>query len=74
MAGQTIGTVNVQVGPSVNPRVNQITYGGRTLKSATDLDLAGAATDDVITYQANTNSFVIKSAAALAPSLDAGYF
>jgi hypothetical protein len=74
MPGQTIGTVNVQVGPTQNPRVNNITYGGRTLKSATDLSLSGAATDDVISYVANTNSFVIKSDASLTPTLDAGFF
>ena len=74
MAGQTIGTVNVQVGPSVNPRVNQITYGGRTLKSATDVDLVGAQQDDVLVYQANTQTFVTKNAGDITSDVDAGFF
>ena len=74
MPGQVIGTVNVQIGPSPNPRVNNITYGGRTLKSATDLQIAGGKTGDVIVYQANTNSFVVESVGSLTPSLDSGFF
>jgi len=74
MPGQIIGTVNVQIGQVPNPRVNTIQYGGRTLKSATDLSLANATCGDVITYQANTNSFVLQSVGELAPDLDAGFF
>lgn len=74
MPGQVIGTVNVQIGPTQNPRVNTIQYGGRTLKSATDLSLANATTGDIITYEANTNSFVVKSVQELSPDLDAGFF
>lgn len=74
MPGQIIGTVNVQVGQSPNPRVNTIQYGGRTLKSATDLELAGANDGDVIVYQANTNTFVVEPASAVLPGLDAGEF
>lgn len=74
MPGQIIGTVNVQIGQVPNPRVNTIQYGGRTLKSATDLSLANATGGDVITYQANTNSFVLQSVGELAPDLDAGFF
>lgn len=74
MPGQVIGTVNVQIGPSQNPRVNQITYGSRTLKSATDLSLANVAAGDIITYESATNSFVMKPAADVLPELDAGFF
>jgi hypothetical protein len=74
MPGQVIGTVNVQIGPTVNPRVNQIAYGGRTLKSASDLDLANKQDGDVIVYQANTNSFIVEPVSALVPSLDQGFF
>lgn len=74
MAGQTIGTVNVQIGPTQNPRVNNITYGQRSLKSATDVDLAGAGQDDILAYQANTQTFVLKSSAEVTPALDAGFF
>ena len=74
MPGQVIGTVNVQIGPTINPRVNTLTYGGRTLKSATDLDLANKTNGDVIVYQANTNSFVVSPVNSLVPSLDQGFF
>lgn len=74
MPGQIIGTVNVQVGTAQNPRVNTLQYGGRSLKSASDLSLANATNSDVITYQANTNSFVLKAVGELAPDLDAGFF
>ena len=74
MPGQIIGTVNVQVGPTPGQRVNTIQYGGRTLKSATDLELAGARDGDVIVYQAGTNSFVVEPATSIVPNLDAGEF
>jgi len=74
MSGQVIGTVNVQIGPTVNPRVNNIAYGGRTLKSASDLELSGARQGDVIVYQANTNTFVVEPASAVIPDLDSGFF
>jgi hypothetical protein len=74
MPGQVIGTVNVQIGPTINPRVNTLTYGGRTLKSATDLDLANKTNGDVIVYQANTNSFIVSPVNSLVPSLDQGFF
>jgi hypothetical protein len=74
MPGQVIGTVNVQIGPTVNPRVNTLQYGGRTLKSATDLQLTGARNGDVIVYQSNTNSFLVEPVSALVPSLDQGFF
>ena len=74
MPGQVIGTVNVQIGPTINPRVNTLTYGGRTLKSAIDLNLAGKGDGDVIVYQANTNSFIVEPVNALVPSLDQGFF
>ena len=75
MPGQVIGTVNVQIGPSPRQKVNTIQYGSRTLKSATDLELAaGAKTGDVIVYQANTNNFIVEPVSALVPSLDSGFF
>jgi len=76
MPGQIIGTVNVQIGQSPKPRVNSITYGGRSLKSANDLSLIGAQSGDVIVYQANTNSFIVEPASAVIPELDldSGFF
>ena len=55
------GTINVRVGTAVNPKVSALTYGGRNLKDAADLELTGIADGDFITYQANTNSFVMES-------------
>ena len=74
MPGQTIGTVNVQIGQSPNPRATTIQYGGRTLKSATDLQYRGANDGDVIVYQANTNSFVVENLGNITPNLDSGFF
>ena len=76
MPGQVIGTVNVQVGQSVNPRVSTVAYGSRSLKSANDLSLVGAQDGDVIVYQANTNTFIVEPASSVIPelNLDAGVF
>lgn len=74
MPGQVIGTVNVQVNKQQSGTVRQLNYGVRTIKNATDLAMTGATDNDVITYQANTNSFVIKSVGEIAPDLDAGFF
>jgi hypothetical protein len=75
MPGQTIGTVNVQIGQSSNPRAVAISYGSRTLKSASDLSLAGAEDGDVISYIAESNSFAVKPVSALAiPKIDGGSY
>lgn len=74
MPGQVIGTVNVQVNKQQNSTVRQLNYGVRTLKNSTDLSLTGVQDGDVITYQANTNSFRVQSIGELNPDLDAGFF
>ena len=74
MAGQVIGTVNVQVGQQQNPRVNTINYGIRSLKGSTDLSMTGAQSGDVIVYDATTQTFNVEPASAAIPSLDAGEF
>lgn len=74
MPGQVIGTVNVQVNKQQSSTVRQLNYGIRSLKGSTDLSLTGATDSDVIVYQANTNSFVVKSVGEIAPDLDAGFF
>lgn len=74
MPGQTIGTVNVQVNKQQSSTVRQLNYGIRSLKGSTDLSLAGVQDGDVITYQANTNSFKVQSIGELNPDLDAGFF
>lgn len=73
--GQVIGTVNVQVGQSLNPKVPSINYGGsRTLKGAQDLSLVGNQDSFVITYRAATDSFVMSDAGAAVVAIDAGFF
>jgi hypothetical protein len=73
MPGQVIGTVNVQVNKQQSQTVRQLNYGIRSLKGSTDLSLVDVQNDDVIVYQANTNSFVVKSVQD-AVDLDAGFF
>jgi hypothetical protein len=74
MPGQTIGTVNVQVNTQKTSSVRSIAYGGRTLKSATDLSITGATDGDVVVYEADTNSFKLAPVSGVAASLDAGEF
>ena len=62
----TIGNIKVTVGQATNPRTTAITYGSRTLKSATDLSLENVQDGDTITYQANTNTFVMSNTIAIA--------
>jgi hypothetical protein len=61
-----IGNIKVTVGTPTNPRATSITYGSRTLKSATDLNLQGVGDGFAITYQANTNTFTTANTVALA--------
>jgi hypothetical protein len=75
MAGQTIGTVNVQVNSQQPSRVTTTIGGRTTLKSASDLTLAGAENGDVISYVAETNSFAVRPVSALAiPKIDGGSY
>lgn len=76
MSNQTIGTVKVQVGTSVNPRVSTINYGGITsLKGASDLNTSGAQEGEVVVYRAATNSFEVAPVPATGiGALDAGTF
>lgn len=70
--------IKVRVGTGTIPTATEINYGGtRTLRSATDLELAGVNDGDVITYVANTNSFRVVNAGSLPlnlTKLDAGKF
>jgi hypothetical protein len=74
MPGQVIGTVNVQVNKQQSSTVRSLNYGVRSLKGSTDLSLANVQDNDVIVYQANTNSFKVQSIGELNPDLDAGFF
>ena len=68
------GTVNVQVNSQTGGRVNTINYGIRSLKGSTDLSMVDVKNEDVIIYNANTDSFVVAPAYTVLPDLDAGFF
>jgi hypothetical protein len=75
MPGQTIGTVNVQIGQSTNPRAVAINYGtGRTLTSLTDVSVVGVQNNDVLVYKSSTNSFVFQPVVDSQLTIDNGYF
>ena len=68
-------TIKVQVGSTTQPRVSTISYGGTfSLKSATDLSMAGAQDRDVITYDATSDSFIIAPAENSRLIIDNGFF
>jgi hypothetical protein len=68
------GVISVRVGTGQQPTVDTLTYGTRTLKSASDLELAGASNNSVISYNSNTQSFFVVPAGNLPLNLDAGSF
>lgn len=75
MPGQTIGTVNVQVGQPTNARAIAINYGtGRTLKSLTDVNASAAASGDTLVYDAPTDTFIVESITNTNLKIDNGYF
>lgn len=76
MAGQVIGTVNVQVNKQSNSTVRSLNYGIRTLKGSTDLAFPSTVEEgDIISYQANTNSFIVAPVNTRnIPGIDAGEF
>jgi hypothetical protein len=65
--------INVKVG-NKPATVQSITYGSRTLKSATDLTISGGNTGDVITYDAANNNFHVSPVTATVTDIDAGTF
>jgi hypothetical protein len=68
------GTISVRVGTAQQPTVDALAYGSRTLKSASDLELSGAANGSIISYNSNTQSFSVVPAGTLPLNLDAGRF
>ena len=74
MPGQVIGTVNVQIGSSNQPRVTTLNSGTKTLKALTDVDTTGAQDRDVVTYIAATDSFIIGPAENSRLIIDNGFF
>lgn len=73
MATTPPSTVRVTIGQN-NPSVTALSYGTRTLKSASDLSLVGAQDNYAIIYKANTNSFVIGPSSSVVSSVDNGFF
>ena len=73
MPGQTIGTVNVQLGSS-QQTVRTLSYGATTLKALSDVSMVNAQDRDVVTYVAATNSFVIAPAENSRLIIDNGFF
>jgi len=73
MPGQTIGTVNVQLGSS-QQTVRTLSYGITTLKGLSDVSMAGALDRDVVTYVAATDSFIIAPAENSRLIIDNGFF
>jgi hypothetical protein len=67
-------TIKVQIGNQFAPTVRNLSYGTKTLKSATDLTYAGAQTGDVITYNAANNTFYVTNVANDLLDIDAGFF
>ena len=66
--------IKVQIGNQFAPTVRNISYGTKTLKSATDLAYVGANSGDVITYDAANNNFYVTSVTNNITDLDAGFF
>lgn len=66
-------SVRVTVGQRA-PTTTAVTYGTRTLKSASDLNLLNAQDGFPIIYRANTDSFVIGPATAEILTIDNGLF
>jgi hypothetical protein len=73
MATTPPSTVRVTIGQN-NPSVTSLSYGTRTLKSASDLSLTNAQDGFPIIYRANTNSFVVGPATAEILTIDNGFF
>lgn len=67
--------IKVQVGTGTNPKATSVSYGaGRTLKSASDLNMTGAADNEVIVYKAATDSFVVQPVVDTNLNIDNGFF
>ena len=73
MATTPPSTVRVTIGQN-KPTVTALSYGTRTLKSASDVSLVGAQDGYALIYNANTDSFVVGPASGVVLSLDNGTF
>ena len=66
--------IKVQVNPQQKEQVQSLSYGVRTLKGSTDLDLSHASDNDVIVYHSATNSFVVQPIYDTNLDIDNGFF
>lgn len=73
MATTPPSTVRVTVGQN-NPSVTALSYGTRTIKSASDVSLVGAQDGYALIYKANTNSFVVGPASSVVSAVDNGTY
>ena len=73
MATNPPSTVRVTVGTS-NPTVKTLSYGTRTIKSASDVSLVGAQDGYALIYRANTDSFVVGPASGVVIAIDNGTY
>jgi hypothetical protein len=73
MATTPPSTVRVTVGQN-NPSVTSLSYGTRTLKSASDLSLVGAQDGYALIYKAATNSFEVGPASGVTTAIDNGTY
>jgi hypothetical protein len=74
LPGQSIGTVSVKIGQTSNPRAVSINYGERTLTSLTDVNATGIVNNEVLTYAADTDTFVFKQVVDTQLTIDNGFF
>jgi hypothetical protein len=63
-------TVNQQ--PEI--KIQSLSYGVRTLKGATDLNMGNAQDGDVIVYNSATNSFSVEPIYDIKLNIDNGFF
>lgn len=73
MATTPPSTVKVTIGQN-NPSVTALSYGTRTIKSASDVSLVGAQDGYALIYRANTNSFVVGPASGVVIAIDNGTY
>jgi hypothetical protein len=72
--GQVIGTVNVQVGQSTNPRAVAVNYGVNQLKLLTDVNVTNLIDGNVLVYSAAKNNFFFTPINTAFPDIDNGFF
>ena len=73
MATTPPSTVRVTVGQN-KPAVTALSYGTRTIKSASDVDLSNAQDGYALIYKASTDSFVVGPASGVVIAIDNGTY